>query len=203
MTHRRLIMSERITAIAGASILLGLVLASYYYAVQTGLSGLRYVPSPKSPDFTAENVTLTDFDATGKPTNRLVATHVAHFSDERMRAENALFISLDSKKLQTTLRANEAWSNDGMETVELDGNVEFTRAAGPEEPDLYFRTEHLRGWLDTYRFDTSSPIFMRRGNDTTEARQGMVYDNIARTIELRERVRSVLHPQNFHSSSHE
>lgn len=201
MTHRRLIMSERITAIAGASILLALVLASYYYAVQTGLMGLRYVPSPESPDFTAENVTLTDFSPEGGPTTRLVAAHVAHFSDERMRAENALFVTLDPAKLQTTLRADEAWSNDGMETVELEGNVEYTRAAGPAEPDLYFRTDRLRGWLDTYRFDTTAPVFMRRGNDVTEAEEGMVYDNITRTVELRKRVHTVLQPQNFHSST--
>lgn len=200
MTHRRLIMSERVTAIAGASILLGLVLVSYYYAVQTGLAGLRYVPSPDSPDFTAENVTLTDFDITGTPTNRLVAAHVAHFSDARMRAENALFVSLDPQKLQTTLRADEAWSEDGLETVDLEGAVEFTRAAGEQEADLYFRTDHLRAWLDTYRFDTTTPVFMRRGNDTTEASAGMVYDNIARTIELRGSVHTIMHPQNFQSS---
>ena len=42
---------------------------------------------------------------------------------------------------------------------------------------------------------------MRRGNDVTEAEEGMVYDNIARTVELRKRVHTVLQPQNFHSST--
>ena len=52
MAHRRLVIRERITAIVGSSILLGLIGLSYYYSIQTTLSGLRYIPSESSPDFT-------------------------------------------------------------------------------------------------------------------------------------------------------
>lgn len=86
MSHRRLVIRERITAIIGAVLLLALVGLSYYYSIQVELAGLKYVPSESSPDFTAENVTLTDFDAEGAATNRLAAQSVAHYSDERMHA---------------------------------------------------------------------------------------------------------------------
>ena len=44
MAHRRLVLRERITAIVGSSILLVLIGMSYYYSIQSGLSGLRYSP---------------------------------------------------------------------------------------------------------------------------------------------------------------
>lgn len=54
MSHRRLVIRERITAIIGAVLLLALVGLSYYYSIQVELAGLKYVPSESSPDFTAE-----------------------------------------------------------------------------------------------------------------------------------------------------
>lgn len=197
MSHRRLVIKERITAIIGAALLLALVGLSYYYSIQVELSGLKYVPSESSPDFTAENVTLTDFDASGAATNRLAAQSVAHFSDERMRALDARFYTLGADKPQMRARADEAWSDDGMETIELSGGVVLTQDASAEEPELEAKTEYLRGWLDTYRFDTDKPVFLRRGNDTTESERGMVYDNVAHTVEMYERIHTVLHPQNF------
>lgn len=197
MSHRRLVIRERITAIIGAVLLLALVGLSYYYSIQVELAGLKYVPSESSPDFTAENVTLTDFDAEGAATNRLAAQSVAHYSDERMHARNARFFTLGLDKPQMRLRANEALSNDGMETIELSGNVVLTQDASVDQPELEAKTEYLRGWLDTYRFDTDKPVFLRRGSDTTKSERGMVYDNVAHTVEMFDRIQTILHPQNF------
>lgn len=197
MSHRRLVLHERITAIIGSAILLGLVAMSYYYSIQLDIAGLKYIPSESSPDFTAENVTLVDFDETGKPKNRLEAKTVLHFSDERMHASDARFISVDPDRPSMTARADEAWSNDGLETVELSGRVALRQAADADSPELFFRTEYLKGWLDTHRFETDRPVFMRRGTDTSESQKGLMYDNVARTVELRDQVHSVLHPKNF------
>lgn len=201
MAHRRLVIRERITAIVGSSILLGLIGLSYYYSIQTTLSGLRYIPSESSPDFTAQNVTLTDFNEKGVATERLVASSMEHFSDERMRALDARFLTLDPARAQITARADEAWSDDGLETIELSGGVFVRQAPLGVDPEVTFRTEYLRGWLDTHRFETEHPVFMTRGTDTSEAARGMVYDNVARTVELRSRVHTVLHPQNFQQPS--
>ncbi|MDO5530704.1 LPS export ABC transporter periplasmic protein LptC [Sutterella sp.] len=197
MAHRRLIIRERITAIIGSVILFGLVLLSYWYSIQQDLAGLRYVPSENSPDFIANDVTLTDFDREGKPTRRAHAANLKHFSDERMHADQARFVSLDPDQAPAVAVADEVWSNDGMETVELSGNVDVTRAAFEGEPDLNFRSEYVKGWIDLGRFETDRPVFLRRGTDTTEAEGGMMYDNVARTVELRSQVHSVLHAENF------
>ena len=71
-----------------------------------------------------------------------------------------------------------------LETVELEGNVQLSRAPFKDEPDLFFTTEYIKGYLDTYRFETDRKVYMRRGIDTTEASNGMKYDNILHTVEL-------------------
>ena len=194
MIHRSLVLRERITAIVGAALLLLLVGASYYYSVQTRIEALKYVPSETSPDFTARRVTLTDFDERGVATARLSASTMEHFSDERMRATDASYHSLDPAKPQLALTGDRAWSNDNLETVELEGNVQLSRAPFKDEPDLFFTTEYIKGYLDTYRFETDRKVYMRRGIDTTEASNGMKYDNILHTVELDGSVVSVFHP---------
>lgn len=194
MIHRSLVLRERITAIVGAALLLLLVGASYYYSVQTRIEALKYVPSETSPDFTARSVTLTDFDERGVATARLSANTMEHFSDERMRATDASYHSLDPAKPQLALTGDRAWSNDSLETVELEGNVQLSRAPFKDEPDLFFTTEYIKGYLDTYRFETDRKVYMRRGIDTTEASNGMKYDNILHTVELDGSVVSVFHP---------
>ena len=78
--------------------------------------------------------------------------------------------------------------------VELEGNVQLSRAPFKDEPDLFFTTEYIKGYLDTYRFETDRKVYMRRGIDTTEASNGMKYDNILHTVELDGSVVSVFHP---------
>ena len=148
MAHRRLIIQERITAIVGAALLFSLVGLSYYYSIQITLDDLKYVPSASSPDFTATDVTMSDFNEQGVASQRLAAQSVEHYSDERMMAHQATYHTLDPSKPQIVARADKAESLDGLETVQLTGNVRFTRAASEAEPDLYFETEFLNGFLD-------------------------------------------------------
>lgn len=195
MVHRSLVIRERITAIMGAALLLLLVGASYYYSIQIRFDGLKYVPSETSPDFTARNVTLTDFDERGVASRRLSASSMDHFSDERVKANNVRYFSLDPEKPQLSLIGDKAWSNDSLETIELSGDVTISRSATTKEPELFFQTEYLKGFLDTHRFETTKPVFMRRGIDTTTATGGMIYDNVTHSVELQEKVVSVFHPQ--------
>lgn len=201
MVHRRLVLRERITAIVGSAILFALVAMSYWYSIQTEVAGLRYVPSGMSPDFLAKDVSLTDFDDSGQPKVRASAENMQHFSDERMRAEKIRIVSLDPASARSSAEADEAWSDDGLETVELSGNVLFARDAFESEPRMTFTTDRLRGWVDTQRFETESPVRFTRGTDVTSARGGLVYDNVSRALELRGGVQSVFHPQNFGSAA--
>lgn len=197
MASRRLVVRERITAIIGSFLLFIILLLSYWYSMRIDIEGLRYVPSEKSPDFVAHDIHLTNFAETGTPVYRASAAVMQHFSDDRIRAENASFLSLKPEDGFASVRANELWSNDALETVDLVGDVRFTRPASEGEPALFARSDRLHGWLDTMHFETDKAVFLQRGNDTTEATEGMVYDNVARTVVLNGNVRSVFHPQDY------
>ena len=200
MTHRRLILRERITAIIGASLLCSLVGLSYYYSVAISVGDLKYLPSPTSPDFIADNVTLTDFDASGKAKQRLFAHTVEHFSDERMSATGALVYTLSPETPQLVVQADKADSPDGLETLDLTGNVLVTREADAKNPPLLLRSDYVKGWLDTYQFETDRPVFMSRGRDTTTSEHGMHYDNVEHRVTLFGRVQSVFQPQSVNQA---
>ncbi len=117
MVHRRLVIRERITAIIGVALLLLLVGASYYYSIQIRFAGLKYVPSEMSPDFTARNVTLTDFDERGIASQRLAASTLDHYSDERVNATDPRYYSLDPEKPQLTLSGDKALPRKGSPQV--------------------------------------------------------------------------------------
>lgn len=197
MAHRRMIIRERLTAIIGSAILFALVATSYWYSIQTQVAGLKYVPSEMSPDFLARNVSLTDFTPEGTPKLLAYADDVQHFSDERMRAERIQVISLDPNSAPAFAQADEGWSNDGLETIDLTGHVLVHRRQYQDQPPMTFTTEHLTGWLDTQRFKTDSPVKITRGADETSSQNGLLYDNVTRVLELYGGVESVFHPQSF------
>ena len=66
-------MRERVSAIVAIILLVFLIGASYFYAVQSGLKDLKYLPSENSPDYTATKLSLTDFDGAGNPVRRVIA----------------------------------------------------------------------------------------------------------------------------------
>ena len=184
MAHRRMIIRERLTAIIGSAILFALVATSYWYSIQTQVAGLKYVPSEMSPDFLARNVSLTDFTPEGTPKLLAYADDVQHFSDERMRAERIQVISLDPNSAPAFAQADEGWSNDGLETIDLTGHVLVHRRQYQDQPPMTFTTEHLTGWLDTQRFKTDSPVKITRGADETSSQNGLLYRSEEHTSEL-------------------
>lgn len=195
MAHHRLIMRERVTAFAGAALLLCLVGLTYYYSIQSTLTGLRYVPSKTSPDFSATGVTITDFDEAGRAKQKIFASTVDHFSDDRLLVSKVHYLTLDPTKAQLQATADKVWSEDGLETVELSGNIRIHQAAKDQQPETTFTTDFLRGWLDTQRFETDHPVSIQRGLDTLDAQKGMTYDNTLHTLELHDNIRTILHPR--------
>lgn len=189
-----LVLRERMTALVGIALLLGLVGLSYYYSLHFQLAGLKYVPSPKSPDFIAKDIVVTDFNQDGSLMRRLFATEAQHYSDGQMHTRDAQFQSYKANRSPVFIHSDKAWTKDSFETIELEGNVTAYQPAYGKNPELHFKTDYLKGFLDVDFFETEKPVQMRRGRDTTEASNGMEYDNVRHTIELKGNVISVFHP---------
>ncbi len=187
-------MRERISAIVSIVLLTLLIGASYFYAIQSGLRNLRYVPSSESPDYTAKNITLTEFGADGQPVRRLIAENAVHYSDDRMNADNPRYVTLDAKSPQVIASAKHGSTDDGGATVLFSGGVTITREAGNGRPASKFETERLTAYPDTAVFVTDAPVKFTSGRDTMNG-TGMTYDYSHSTIELSGRVATHVAPR--------
>lgn len=176
-------MRERISCIIAIVLLLLLIGASYFYAVQSGLKNLKYIPSQNSPEYTAKNVTVTSFNEQGEPLRRLSAKEMLRYSDERTNTTAPKLITLERTKPRVVASAERGWSNDGGETVLFEGAVRVTRDPWQGAPAMSFSSEKLTVYPDTERFVSKAPVVFTRGADTTSA-SSMDYDHVNGTIEL-------------------
>ena len=112
-------MRERVSAIVAIILLAFLIGASYFYAVQSGLKDLKYLPSENSPDYTATKLSLTDFDGAGNPVRRVIADKVIHYSDDRTDADHPRYITLTPNKPQVDASSDRGWTHDAGKTIEL------------------------------------------------------------------------------------
>ena len=182
-------MKERLSAIASILLLLFLIGASYYYAVQFQLKNLRYVPSESSPSFTAEKIKVTQFDASGVPSHQLSAGKVVYYSDERIVADGLEYATLTPGKPRLTATAASGSTDDGGKTVNLSGGVTVVRDAWGKTPAMRFETANLLAYPDTQHFVASSAVSFQRGKDSTTA-GGMDYQHADGTLKLAGRVRT-------------
>lgn len=176
-------MRERISAIVAIALLLLLIGTSYFYAVQSKLKDLKYIPSEQSPDYIAKNATLTTFDESGSPVRRLFAKKMLRYSNDRTDAEDPKLVTLDKNKPQVIATAAHGWSSDGGETFLFDGGVTITRSPWQGSPAMKFSTQQLTVYPDTERFVSKSPVTFLRGADTTTA-LSMDYNHVRGTIKL-------------------
>ena len=73
-------MKDRITAFIAIVLLASLAGVSYWYSQTTRFKKIATPVSREGPDFVAHGVTMTQFDETGRATNRLHAGEVMHFA---------------------------------------------------------------------------------------------------------------------------
>ncbi len=193
MAQRSLVIRERMTALVGIMLLCALVGLSYYYSLRIQLDGLKYVPSPKSPDFIAHDIVLTDFDRDGILLRRLLAQQVEHYSDGRMNALAARMQGYGKDRTPIYLSSDRAYTMDSLATLEFSGNVRLRQNASEKNPPMSLRTEYIKAYLDEDIVETNQPVELARGADTTQAQGGMRFDNVARTTELMGGVTSIFH----------
>lgn len=188
-------MRDRITAIIAILLLAALAGASYWYS-QAGRYGSRATPvSREGPDFIVDGVTLTQFDAAGRATNKLFAEKMTHYAaDDRAELQRPRYVSLRPDQPQLETRAQHALIEGSGERVLLTGSVVITRDAGAEgEAPMRLTTEKLVALPDLERYTTDVAVEMDRGGSVVKS-VGMDYDNIKRVVKLHSNVRGTIAP---------
>lgn len=188
-------MRDRVTAIIAILLLAALAGVTYWFSQAGRYAKLAAPVSKEGPDFVVNGVTLTQFDAQGRATNRLFAETMTHYAiDDRAELQRPRFVSLRPDQPQLEARAQRALVEGGGERVLLTGNVVITRAPGPDgEPPMRLATEKLVALPDREQYTTDQPVEVDRGSSVIRS-IGMDYDNIKRTVKFHSKVRGTIEP---------
>ena len=186
-------MKDRITAFIAIVLLSSLAGISYWYSQTTRLKNLATPVSREGPDFVVSGVTVTQFDETGRATNRLHAVELAHFAaDDHSELAQPRLISLRPDQPQLEARAKTARVESGGERVLLAGDVVVTRAPGKNgAPPMRLRTQRLVAVPDLDRYSTDAAVEIDRGDSVVRS-VGMDYDNVERVVKFRSNVRGTI-----------
>jgi lipopolysaccharide export system protein LptC len=136
---------------------------------------------------------MTQFDETGRATNRLHAVELMHFAaDDHSELSQPRLISLRPDQPLLEVRAKSANVEGGGERVLLSGDVVVTRAQGRDgAPPMQLRTQQLTAIPDFDRYSTDAPIEIEHGDSVVRS-VGMDYDNVQRLVKFRSRVRGTI-----------
>ncbi len=186
-------MRDRISAIVAILLLALLAATTYWYSQSTRLGALASPVSREGPDIVVDGASLTQFDAEGRATNKLIGERITHYpSDDRVEVIRPRMISLRGDQPQLDAKAEHARVEESGARVILTGDVTLIRAQGKDgEPPMRLSTQKLVALPDVEQFSTDAPIEIERGGSRINA-VGMDYDNLKRTVKLRSKVKGTI-----------
>jgi lipopolysaccharide export system protein LptC len=186
-------MRDRITAIIAILLLALLAATTYWYSQTARIGGLASPVSREGPDIVVDGASLTQFDAQGRATSKLLGERITHFpNDDRVEVVRPRMISLRGDQPQLDARANHARVEESGARVILSGDVSLIRAPGKDgEPPMRLSTQTLVALPDVEQFSTEAPVEIERGGSRIDA-VGMDYDNVKRTVKLRSKVKGTV-----------
>ena len=201
-------------------LLMGLLVLLTYWLVKSmpaqDLSNDTDTPR-SGPDYTMEHFTLRVFGQSGVLRHQIEGAGAQHFPDSsHLDIQNFKMRSVNAQGRTSTASANRAVISNGDTELELVGDAQVVRLAGSrlrpansapktaaskeEWPRLTYNGEYLHVNLDTEQARSHKPVVMTRGDDRFMADQ-MELDQLAHTIELKGRVRTMLVPAKTLESS--
>lgn len=186
-------MRDRISAIIAILLLALLAATTYWYSQSTRIGALASPVSREGPDIVVDGASLTQFDAQGRATNKLIGERITHFpSDDRVEVIRPRMISLRGDQPQLDAKAEHARVEESGARVILTGDVTLIRAQGKDgDPPMRLSTQKLVALPDVEQFSTDAPIEIERGGSRINA-VGMDYDNLKRTVKLRSKVKGTI-----------
>jgi lipopolysaccharide export system protein LptC len=188
-------MRDRLTTIIAIVLLAAVTATSYWYARTLRMPKSISVTAPGTPDFEADKLVITQFDAEGRAKNKLFADRLLHYTEnDNVDLTSPRLVSLRPDQPQIEVRAQRAQLENAGEKVHLHGEVDVRRAAFDDTPALRVTTDYLLALPDVDRYSTDRPVEVERGAARIRADGGMQLDNIARTARFDGNVRMLLPP---------
>lgn len=182
---------DRLAATASMLILIGLGMASYYFAQQAERQNQKAQPQADraDPDYFVERMALMRADATGAPSVRIEAQRMLHYPQDQQIAFTApRIITLDDQHPLLTVQAERGKAADNGDEAQLLDNVQVLRAATEREPALRVNTQAVTIDLVDKIIHTDQPVDVQAGDNRLNG-VGLEIREQSRQLDLHARVR--------------
>ena len=148
-------------------------------------------PLRHEPDYTMQHFTVQRFAADGAMRVQIEGDLARHYPDtDTLEVENPRIRAVAANGRVTRASATRALANGDGSEVQLLGGAQVTREATPQEAAIEFRGEFLHMFVNTERVRSHLPVRVAQGATLINA-AGMEYDNLARVVDLKGRMRAV------------
>ncbi|CAD6512674.1 MULTISPECIES: LPS export ABC transporter periplasmic protein LptC [Paraburkholderia] len=159
-------------------------------------------PLTHTPDYFADNFSVSELDQSGATQYRLTATHMVHYEDdENSDLTNPAVRAFQPGKPIVTATGLRGTVNADASIVNLYDNARILRAAGAGDPEMQADSEHFKVLVNDDVILTEKPVKLRRGQSVMTATSGMNYNNVSRVIQLFGNVRGAIAPADSGGSS--
>lgn len=146
------------------------------------------------PDYTMTQFLVQRFAADGALRVQIEGDSMRHFPDtDTLEVDNARIRAIGDDGRITLATARQALSNRDGSEVQLTGGAHVVREATAQDAAIDFQGEFLHYFAQTERVRSHLPVVVLQGGNELRA-EAMAYDNLARLLDLKGRVRAVMAP---------
>jgi len=173
-----------------------LALGTWWLVKNTPLfeSERAVVPLRHEPDYTMSNFMVQRFATDGSMRVQIEGDVMRHYPDtDTLEIDNPRIRAVAPDGRVTVATARNALSNGDGSEVQLGGGAHVVREAGEKDEAIDFRGEFLHYFVNTERVQSHLPVMMKQGR-TEIAADAFSYDNLARGVDFKGRVRAVFAP---------
>lgn len=143
------------------------------------------------PDYTMNQFMVQRFGADGALRVQIEGDMLRHYPDtDTLEIDNARIRATTPQGRVTVASARRALANADASEVQLSGGAKVLREAIGQEDAIEFRGDFLHAFQNSEKLRSHLPVIVLRGTTQISA-DAMEYDNLARVLQLRGRVRAV------------
>jgi lipopolysaccharide export system protein LptC len=185
---------SRITSLLSLLAMAALAGVTYWLLQATRAPGDRGAERAKthSPDYFADNFSVSELDQSGATQYRLTATKMIHYEDTELSdLTHPAIRAFQPDKPIVTATGQRGTVNADASVVDLYDNARILRAPGYGDPEMQADSSHFRVLVNDDVIETEKPVKLRRGQSVMTA-SAMNYNNVTRVMQLFGNVRGAI-----------
>ena len=145
-----------------------------------------------TPDYFADDFSVSELDQSGATQYRLTAAKMVHYEDdENSDLTQPAIRAFQPGKPILTATGERGTVNGDASIVDLYDNARIVRAAGAGDPEMQADSSHFRVFVNDDVIESKNPVKLRRGPSVATA-DAMNYNNVTRVMQLFGKVRGYI-----------